>query len=93
MNPSSSVKNKCFPTDPFTTCGLQNSSIDFSELHKMCRSPNLEALKLRKGRSGAHFLRTLSEYGEPIYKVLTWFRDFMLLVANKWKNEASSFFL
>lgn len=31
---------------------LQNPSLDVPELHKICRSPDLEALKLYKGRSG-----------------------------------------
>ena len=42
----------CFPTDPFTTSELQNPSHDVSELHKNCRSPDLEPLKLWKVRSG-----------------------------------------
>ena len=34
------------PADPFTTLELQNPRHDVSELHKNCRSPDLEALKL-----------------------------------------------
>ena len=34
------------------TLELQNLSHDVSELHKIRRSPDFEALKLRKGRSG-----------------------------------------
>ena len=40
------------PTDHFTTLELQNPPHDVSELHKKCRSPDVEALKLRKGRPG-----------------------------------------
>ena len=41
-----------FPTDPFTILELQNPSHDVPELRKSRRSPDLEALKLRKGWSG-----------------------------------------
>ena len=37
--------SKC-PTDPFTILGLQNPSYDVSELRKIRRSPDREALKL-----------------------------------------------
>ena len=40
------------PTDPSTTPELENPSHDVSELHIIRRSPDLEALKLQKGRSG-----------------------------------------
>ena len=42
-----------YPTDPFTTLELQNSSRDISELHKFRLTPDLEAIKLRKVRSGS----------------------------------------
>ena len=41
-----------YPTNPFTISKLQNSSHDVPELHKIRRSPDLEALKLGKGSSG-----------------------------------------
>ena len=41
-----------FPTDPFTTLELQNQSRNVSQLHKIRRSPDLEAQKFWKGRSG-----------------------------------------
>ena len=40
------------PTNPFTVLELQNPSNDGSELHKIWRSPDLQALKLWKGSSG-----------------------------------------
>ena len=43
----------CLPDFPFTTFEPYNSSHDVPELvHKIRRSPNLEALKLCKGQSG-----------------------------------------
>lgn len=41
-----------YPTDPSTTVKLRNPSQDISELHKISRSPDLEALKFWKSRSG-----------------------------------------
>ena len=41
------------PTDPFTTLELQNLLHDVTELCKIRRSPNLEALKLLKRPVGA----------------------------------------
>ena len=35
-----------YPTDPFTNSALRNPSYDVSELHKIRRSPDCEALKL-----------------------------------------------
>ena len=46
------VEKLDFPTDTSTTLELQNPSLDVSDLHKIFRSPDLEALKLEKGRSG-----------------------------------------
>ena len=43
------------PTGPFTTLELQNPSRDVLELSKIWWSPYVEALKLRKGRSGSRF--------------------------------------
>ena len=40
------------PTDTYTTLKLQNPLHDIPELHNLRRSPDLEALKLRKSRSG-----------------------------------------
>ena len=40
-------------TDPFTALELQNPPLDVPELNIIPRSPDLEALKSRKGRSGA----------------------------------------
>ena len=40
------------PTDPFTTLELQNPSHDAPNLFGIRRSPDFEALKLGKGRSG-----------------------------------------
>ena len=40
------------PTNPFTILELQNPSPDVSELHKIRRSPDREALKLWKVSSG-----------------------------------------
>ena len=40
------------PTSPFTILELQNPSDDVPELHKISRSPDLEALKLWKCSSG-----------------------------------------
>ena len=40
------------PTGSFTTLELQNPLHDVPELHNIHRSPDLEALKLWKGRSG-----------------------------------------
>ena len=42
-----------YPTSPFTTLKLQNPSHDVSELHKVRRSTDFEALKLGKGSSGS----------------------------------------
>ena len=41
-----------FPTDSFTTLKLQNPSHDVSELYKICRSSDAEAIKLRKDPLG-----------------------------------------
>ena len=41
------------PAGPFATFKLQNPSRDVPELHKICRSPDLNASKLRKGRPGS----------------------------------------
>ena len=41
------------PTDLFTSLRLQNQSRDVFEVHKFSWSPDLEALKLGKGRSGS----------------------------------------
>ena len=41
-----------YPADSSTTVELQNLSCDVPELHKIRSSPDLEALKLWKGRSG-----------------------------------------
>ena len=41
-----------YPTDPFTTSVLQTPRHDVSEIHKIRRSPDLEALKLWKDQSG-----------------------------------------
>ena len=40
------------PTSPFTILELQNPSHGVRERHKIRRSPDLEALKLRKGSLG-----------------------------------------
>ena len=47
----------CSPSRPnfFTASELQNSSHDISELHQIRISPNLEAMKSCKGRSGFCF--------------------------------------
>ena len=45
-----------YPTDSFTTLKLQNQSNDVFELHIIRRSPDPEALKLWKGRSGKYML-------------------------------------
>ena len=42
------------PTDPFTTLELQVPPQCISELDKIGRYPDLEALKLLRGRSGAN---------------------------------------
>ena len=42
-----------FPTNPFTILELQNPWHDVPQLHKMRRSPDLQALKLWKGSSGS----------------------------------------
>ena len=42
-----------YPTDPFTTFELQNPSHDVAELSRIRRSPDAEASKLRKVRSGS----------------------------------------
>ena len=41
------------PTGPFTNFELRNPSHDVSELRKFCQSPDFEAWKLWKGRSGS----------------------------------------
>ena len=46
------ILNTSPPTDPFTSLELQKSSDKVPDLHKIRRSPDLEACKLYKGRSG-----------------------------------------
>ena len=46
-------KNKKQPTNPFVILELQNPSHDIPEVHTIHRSPDLEALKLRKGSSSS----------------------------------------
>ena len=48
MSDNFKFEGRIFPTKPFTNLKLQNPA----ELHKTRRSPDLEALKLRKGSSG-----------------------------------------
>ena len=51
--PSAASPPVClFPTDPFTNLELLNPWHDVPELHKIYRYPNIEALKMWKGRSG-----------------------------------------
>ena len=42
----------CLSTDPFTTLELQNPSHEVIEQRKIRRSPDFQALKLGKDRSG-----------------------------------------
>ena len=49
---SALLSNRPSPTDPFITLVLQNPPNDVPELHKTRRSPDFEALKLWKCRSG-----------------------------------------
>ena len=49
------------PTDPFTILEFQNPSKDVPEVHKIRQSPDREALKLWKDRSGPHVF----ERGRP----------------------------
>ena len=44
------------PTGPFTILELWDQSIEVSEQQKFCVSPDYEALKLWKGRSGIRAL-------------------------------------
>ena len=41
-----------YPTDPSTILGPRHPSMDVSKIHKIHRSPDLEALEFVKGRSG-----------------------------------------
>ena len=43
---------KTYPTDPFTTLELHNPLHGVTELHKIGRFPDFEALKLFRDRSG-----------------------------------------
>ena len=47
---------------PFTSSEHYNPSHDVPKLHKTCQSPDFEALKLGKGRSGCHDISTISLY-------------------------------
>ena len=49
-------KEYYYPTSPFTILKLQNPWLDVPELHKIRRSPDLDALKLWKGSSGMYFV-------------------------------------
>ena len=51
------------PTDPFTILEFQNPPPVVPELHKIRQSPDLEALKLWKGRSG--MLLSLKNFPDP----------------------------
>ena len=44
--PRSTLTNNPYPTDPFKIWKLPNPSNGIDELHKLCRSPYFEALKL-----------------------------------------------
>ena len=48
-----------YPTNPFTILELLHPSHDVSELHKIRRSPDLEALQLWKSTSGSAVLSFL----------------------------------
>ena len=61
-------RTRRFPTNPFTILELQNASQDVPALHKFCRSPVREALKLWKCLSGC----------------LQWFPDFFVLWTQPW---------
>ena len=52
----SKTDHQSHPTNLFTILEHQNQSRDVSELHKMSRSPDLEALKLWNGLSGINIL-------------------------------------
>ena len=64
-----SLWNPDRPTDPFKLSGLQNQSFDVPELHIARRSPDLEALRSWKGRSGFQKFRTrdLSWWVESVW--------------------------
>ena len=63
LNPSSRFEKKLHcPTDRFAIFKLQNPSHNVFELHKIRWSPDLEALKVRKDRSGESITRGLSDF-------------------------------
>ena len=70
MKSTLNLESPVSPTDPFTTLELQNPSHDVSELHEICRSPDLKALKLWKGRSGV-----CACVGSPVKRKVPIFRS------------------
>ena len=70
FSPTSSLAG--IPTDPFTIFKPENPSIDDSELNKVHRPTDFEALKLRKGRSGCTHSRT-REHPENFLFSPSWF--------------------
>ena len=50
-----------YPTDPLTILKLQNPLHDVPELHKILRTTDVEAPKVRKGRSGIQVYQLFEE--------------------------------